>query len=526
MKYLISLPFLLFAGLSLAQNSSPIVEITSINVDEVAQQVTLNYSLSDADNDLCEVWLKVSEDEGAFFETATEGSLSGNHGEGIAPSTELSLTWDYSNFTGFIGDVHLKLYASDNVAVSIEDMVAQVDEDQLLSYLEEIVGERHYNAAPEHLESVRGIVFDYFVDAGLETEDHPFVHQQTDMRNVIGRQSGARDEAITYIIDGHFDGVPGSPGADDNGSAVAGMLEALRILSQYEFEHSLRFIGFDAEELGLIGSLRYVQNGIKPFESIEGVLNFEMIGYYDDAPNTQLLPEGFELLFPQAVEDMAADEYRGNFLTVVGNVASTPLINAFLNASETYVPELRLIDLAVPGNGSIAPDLRRSDHSRFWDDDYQALMLTDGSEFRNFNYHTPDDVIETLDFTFMSNVVKATLATAAELAIPISAGSAEIELSPYVKVQEHSHGLPGEVRIYPNPSDGILSVLVTETPHAFRSRMEVYTLGGQLVHSEIRLFTAGTSGTKLDLQHLADGSYILVMSSAEGAESLGFVLRR
>lgn len=143
MKYLISLPFLLFAGLSLAQNSSPIVEITSINVDEVAQQVTLNYSLSDADNDLCEVWLKVSEDEGAFFETATEGSLSGNHGEGIAPSTELSLTWDYSNFTGFIGDVHLKLYASDNGAVSIEDMVAQVDEDQLLSYLEEIVGERH-----------------------------------------------------------------------------------------------------------------------------------------------------------------------------------------------------------------------------------------------------------------------------------------------------------------------------------------------------------------------------------------------
>lgn len=442
------------------------------------------------------------------------------------PSDNLSIVWDYSGFGGFIGDVHMKIYASDHSVVSIQEMVEQVDESQLLSYLEQVVGERHYSAAPEHLENARQLFATAFNDAGLQTEGHDFVHLQTDMQNIIGRQPGVKNEAITYIIDGHFDGVPGSPGADDNGSAVAGVLEALRILSQYQFEHSLRFIGFDAEELGLIGSLRYVQNGIKPFEEIEGVLNFEMIGYYDDAPNTQLLPEGFDLLFPAAAQEVADDEYRGNFLTVVGNVASNPLISAFVNASETYVPDLRLIDVAVPGNGTIAPDLRRSDHSRFWDANYQALMLTDASEFRNFNYHTADDVISTLDFTFMANVVKATLATAAELAIPISAGSAEVDLSNFVSVAEHAHDLPGKVRIFPNPSNGILSVVSIDSAHAFRVRMEVYDLGGNLVHSEIRMFSSGTSGTKLNLQHLTDGSYILVMHTGEAAKSLAFVLRR
>lgn len=345
------------------------------------------------------------------------------------------------------------------------------------------------------------------------------------MQNIIGRKPGVKNEAITYIIDGHFDGVPGSPGADDNGSAVAGVLEALRILSQYQFEHSIRFIGFDAEELGLVGSLRYVQNGIKPFEDIQGVLNFEMIGYYDDEPDTQFLPTGFDILFPRAAQEISDDQNRGNFLTVVGNVASNPLIGAFVSASETYVPELRLISVAVPGNGSIAPDLRRSDHSRFWDADYQALMLTDAAEYRNFNYHTPNDVIATLDFEFMAQVVQATLATAAELAIPISVGSTEVDLSNYVGIADHSHNLPGNVRIYPNPTDGILSVLVTDNEHAFKSRLEVYDMSGKLVHREIGFFTPGTSGMRLNLQHLADGSYILVVHTRDAAKSLGFVMR-
>jgi hypothetical protein len=508
-----------------AQNIAPTVVITAVTIDEVAQVVSLVYDLQDPENDLCEVWLNVSSDNGVFYETVDAALLSGDVGDDIEPGEGHSLSWDYSGLIEPISAVHVKLFASDHSVISIAEMVDQVDEEQLLVYLEEVVGERHYTAAPEHLEAVRTMISTHFEAAGLETEDHPFLYDQTDMRNVIGRKAGARNEAITYIVDGHFDGVPSSPGADDNGSAVAGMLEALRILSQYTFENSLRFIGFDAEELGLIGSLRYVQNGIKPFEDIQGVLNFEMIGYYDEEPNTQFLPAGFEMLFPDAAAAVSDDDNRGNFLTVVGNVASNPLITAFVDASQTYVPELRLVSVAVPGNGAIAPDLRRSDHSRFWDAGYQALMLTDGAEYRNLNYHTPDDVIATLDFAFMANVVKATLATAAGLAVPINAGFDERALSDHVGIVQHDHAFPATVRIYPNPSDGVLSVLMTNSKHAFRARMEVYDLAGNRVHRELGFFTSGTSGTRLHLHHLSNGPYILVLHTPEATQSVSFVMQ-
>lgn len=123
-------------------------------------------------------------------------------------------------------------------------------------------------------------------------------------------------------MDAHYDGVLNAPAADDNGSGVAGMLEALRILANYNFEHSLNFIGFDFEESGLIGSQRYVQNGIKSFEDIQGVLNFEMIGYYTDSVYTQTTPAGFDSLFPQAYQSLQLDSFRGNTLIACGNTTS------------------------------------------------------------------------------------------------------------------------------------------------------------------------------------------------------------
>lgn len=507
-----------------AQNNIPEIEILSVDVDAVAQQVTVNYLLDDADGDECEIWLKFSIDGGTFFETVTEVNLSGDAGDGISPSTELSLVWNYAGLTSGIGDTHIRLFASDHKVVDISEMVDQVDEAQLLSILEFVEGERHYTAAPDHLADVRTLMMDAFEDAGLQTEGHDFVYSGADMENIIGRQAGAKDEAITFIIDGHFDGVPNSPGADDNGSAVAGVLEALRILSQYSFEHSIRFIGFDAEELGLIGSQRYVQNGIKPFEDIQGVLNYEMIGFYSDEPNSQTLPEGFNLLFPAATQEVADDDYRGNFLFVCGNVASNPLLAAYMDAAETYVPELRVISAAVPGTGAIAPDLRRSDHARFWDADMQALMLTDASEFRNYNYHTPGDTLGTLDFEFMKNVVKATVAAAAELAIPISANYDGVDLSTIVSVHDHDHTFPAEVRIFPNPSNGFLSLEVSNANHEFRSRINVFDLSGKQVHREVLSFPSGNSTTVIDLQGLPAGAYILVMDSGEAQTSISFIV--
>lgn len=521
MKTSLSLLFCSLSIFCLAQNA-PLIEITSIEVDQISQEVEVNYQL-ESDTD-CEVWLKFSEDGGEYFEIISQDDLSGDVGEQIGPNASLSVTWGYSEFSSGIADVQLKIYAGDDQEVDIQEMVDQVDEDLVLTYLEDVVGERNYESAPVQLQVVRDYITEEFANAGLQTEGHTFSFGGVTHENILGRKPGARDEGLTYIIDGHFDGVQGSPGADDNASAVAGVLECLRILSQYEFEHSIRFIGFDMEEYGLIGSDRYNQNGIKPYENIEGVLNLEMIGYYSDEPDTQTLPVGFDLLFPVASQEIADDDFRGNFITAVGNVASNSITNAFVAASESYVPDLKVVSVAVPGTGTIAPDLRRSDHSTFWDAGINAIMLTDGSEFRNLNYHTPNDVIETLDLEFMSNVIRATLATAAELAIPINASSDQVDLSTVLSIGNHAHDFPASVKLFPNPTDGLVQLEIADAQSDFRARLEVFSLDGKRIHREIIKVSSGKNILSVDLRSLAPGQYLMNLHTDDTSTTLGFVV--
>ncbi|MDC8000037.1 M28 family peptidase [Aequorivita todarodis] len=527
MTYFLTLIVGLFTLFSFAQNTAPQIEITDIAADETAKTLTVNYSLSDAESNTCEVWLKMSLDDGIYYETVPIAKITGDIGTGINPDPTLSLTWDYSDLTVEIRSVDIKLFASDNQAVDIAEMVSQVDEANLLSNLQFIEGERHYLTAPVHLEEVRTFIENAFMEVNLQTERHFFVHSHLMMQNILGRKPGAKDEAITYIIDGHFDGRSNSPSADDNGSAVAGTLEALRILSQYSFEHSIRFIGFDAEEvyspIGYPGSYNYVLNGIKPFEDLQGTLNMEMIGFYSDAINSQTLPAGFATLFPEAAQQIEDDEFRGNFLFGVGNTISDPLLSAFIAASEDYVPDLRLITVTVAGTGQSVPDLRRSDHAMFWDAGLQALMLTDTADFRNPNYHTPGDSIGTLDFGFMKNVVKAVLATVAELAIPISVGSDETDLSTWLSIGEHDQ-FAAEIFIFPNPSTGLLTLRVENAKSGFTSLVEVYDLAGKKVYQDLREFSTGTSNSEINLQHLTNGSYILKLKSKNITTSLAFII--
>lgn len=513
---------LLALSTSFAQNTPPSVSIQGVIIDEVLQQITITYNLADAENQNCDVWLKASNDGGIFYSIIDAADVSGDVGAAITPAINKSIVWNYSGFTSTIFDTKFRIYASDNEAVDIQSMVDQVDSNSLINYLTYIEGIRHFSAAPAHLNEVRDSIETNFVRYGLETSLQTFSYGGQTGINIKGRKAGMKDEAITFIIDGHYDGVANSPAADDNGSAVAGVLEALRVLSQYDFEHTIQFIGFDFEESGLIGSQRYIQSGIQPYESIQGVLNFEMIGYYSEDPNSQSLPAGFELLFPQAVADIQADNNRGNFLVVCGNATSNPLITSFLDASALYVPNLRAISLQVPGNGTIAPDLRRSDHAPFWDSGRKALMLTDGADTRNLNYHTPADTMGTLNFNFMTNVVKATLGTLAELAIPISSGYDSYDLT-ILAVDNHNHDLANSIQLFPNPTNGNFTLKMHADENA-KQRMDVYDLSGKVVETIVLNVPQGESTHKLDLTKLKKGGYILVFESKEGKVSKSLII--
>ena len=202
---------------------------------------------------------------------------------------------------------------------------------------------------------MRDTIQAHFDAANLNTYSQLFNFQGTEGVNLIGKKAGLRDAQNVWIMDGHYDSVSGSPGADDNASAVVGMLECLEILADVPCKETINFIGFDFEEQGLVGSNRYATAGILDYEEVQGVFNFEMIGYYSEEPNSQTLPFGFSQLFPEAAQEVESQEFRGNFLTNVGNTASANLIERLEVAAENYVPELRVISLAVPGNGGIVP---------------------------------------------------------------------------------------------------------------------------------------------------------------------------
>jgi hypothetical protein len=363
-------------------------------------------------------------------------------------------------------------------------------------------------------------------EPGLQAWHDAWQFSSYNAENLIARRSGVVEEAKTWLVSGHYDSVADAPGADDNGSAVVGVMEALKVLGPLQFEKSVRFIFFDLEEVTLNGSARYVSNFIPDWEDTEGLLNMETMGYYSNQPNSQSIPFGFSFLFPAATDSVNADSGRGNFLTNVANTPSAGLQVIFDSCARAYVPGLRVIDLTTPGTGISTPDLLRSDHAPFWTAGIPALMLTDGADYRNPHYHTPGDTLGTLTPQFLYRNVKAVIATLATLAKPIHAGVAESNdfiLSAWVNGEVP---LPfSGLTVAPNPGEDHFTIsfqmnALTEV------HLEVMDLEGKIVRDlahqtfgpgqQIVTWDAKTQAGK----HVAKGMYLIRMTTQQGAQTV------
>ena len=405
---------LLFTTGIFAQNLIPVISNFTISPDVPNGSATLNFTLSDTENDALEVSVQFSSDRGKTYATLSGANVSGDVGFPIA-SGNRTVICSGLNFV-VPGQYSFRVVADDKQPFDIQSLVNEVDSNRLRNDLLFVEGIRHRVTGLQHLNETRDSLQNLFIGSGLYVENQLFPFGTATGQNFIGTLPGTTSAEKVVIVDAHYDTVSNAPGADDNGSGTVGVMEIARLLSRYPSKKTQRYIGFDLEESGLIGSIRYVTNGIPAGEQIEGVFNFEMIGYWSDQPNSQNFPNGFSLLFPLQAQAVADNQYRGDFITNVGSAASQSLIQLFSSAAQQYVPTLKIISLDVPGTGAQVPDLRRSDHAPFWDAGKKALMLTDGANFRNACYHTPGDTLEDkLNFTFMANVVKATLAAMAQL---------------------------------------------------------------------------------------------------------------
>lgn len=507
---------LFLLALNAAANEPPLLTNIRFYDDPDQQVLTIRYDVDDAEDDSLEILFRASFDEGNKFLVNT-ANATGHVGFPVMRGADRELHWHYGDVWDIIEGKSVRLVADDRQPLDLAALVEQVDSNRLRSMVEFIAHPRSFQTDREHLYRVRDSITALLEGYGYRNSNQEFGPGHRLATNVIGRKPGLGNERSTYIIDAHYDGNIDTPGADDNASGVAGFLEAARLLAPYSFDKSIEIIGFDQEEEGLVGSINYAfLGGIEPWKEVAGVLNFEMIGFYSERPNTQQAPLGFDLLFPSQYGELEADSFRGNFIFVAGNDASIDLVNAYEQAAATYVPGLKLISAIVPLNGIIAPDLLRSDHAPFWFKGLPAVMITDGSEFRNTNYHELSDVVDSLNFTFMRQVTQAALATLAELAGPRHATVQDLVVE--FLATPVAESLIGECRAmaYPNPASDLVRIGLPDCLSATgQVQARLLDVSGRLV----REYRASGREYRLDVSGLPCGQYLLELESTEGRAS-------
>jgi Zn-dependent M28 family amino/carboxypeptidase len=194
------------------------------------------------------------------------------------------------------------------------------------------------------------------------------------------------------VIGAHYETVPGSPGADDNATGVAVLLELARDIASGPLKYPVQLVAFDMEEYGCLGSSHHAAKYKQQQKSIRLMISLEMLGYCNHNPNSQSYPAGLKYFYPNS----------GNFIALIGTLRTVPdLINLSGKIRKSGQP---CEWLPVPNRGLIVPDTRRSDHVPFWDNGYPAIMVTDTANMRNPHYHQESDRIETLDLDFLAGV--------------------------------------------------------------------------------------------------------------------------
>lgn len=256
------------------------------------------------------------------------------------------------------------------------------------------IGERNLNHFAE-LQAASAYIERRLREFGYDVTEHPYVVAGRQVRNLEAIVPGVR-AGESVVVGAHYDSVIGTPGANDNASGVAAVLEIARLLRDTHPDRTLRFVFFVNEEPPYfqtpdMGSFVYARRLREAGVKVRGMLSIETIGSYYDAPGTQQYPAGIGSLFPDT----------GNFLGFVGNLESRRLLQDAIEAFRR-IAELPSEGMAAPAS---IPGVGWSDQWAFWEHGYPAIMVTDTAPFRYPHYHTMQDTPDKLDFMRLTHAV-------------------------------------------------------------------------------------------------------------------------
>ncbi|HNR88981.1 MAG TPA: M28 family peptidase [Spirochaetota bacterium] len=277
--------------------------------------------------------------------------------------------------------------------------------ERILHRLSVEIGERTLRRY-DRLEETRA-----FITERLSATGHAYAEEYTvegkTVANIVAEIPGTERPNEIIVIGAHYDTVEGTPGADDNGSAVTGLLEMFRLLSARAYRRTLRFVAFTLEEPPYfltkdMGSMRYAKGCRERKELIRFMVCLEMIGYAGRSIEQQYPIREMKERFPRI----------GDFLTVVSLPSSSPYTYLW---KRVYNQHAKKAVHELIGPASI-PGIDFSDHCSFCRNGFPAIMLTDTAFYRNKAYHTEHDTYDTINFDFLADVIRNSARTLAEIA--------------------------------------------------------------------------------------------------------------
>lgn len=276
----------------------------------------------------------------------------------------------------------------------IETIVSLVSSSDLSSDVQSLQDFQTRYASTSNCEASGQYIYNIFSGLGLDdVRFAPFTFSGSyGSRNVVAEKTGETYPDDILVICSHYDSTSPScltlaPGADDNASGTAAVLEAARVLAAFPLDFTVRFIAFSAEEWGLYGSRAYATAARQAGESIVGVINLDMIAFADAMP-----------------ED----------LQIIVNPASGWLADRFLDAAANYG--------VLGATKTVDASFVYSDHAPFWDSGYPALLAIEDDPLNNPYYHQTTDTLDKINLDFFTSATRASLGLLAELAQPIKEG--------------------------------------------------------------------------------------------------------
>ncbi len=274
----------------------------------------------------------------------------------------------------------------------------KIIQDNLLQDINKLAVEikaRNFNNY-ENLNDAADFLESSFEEAGYKVNKQEYKIDNKTFTNLEVEIKGVEKPDEIVIIGGHYDTAFTSPGANDNGSGVAAVLELARRFADKKPSRTLRFVEFTNEEPPYfwtenMGSLVYAKGCKERNENVVAMLSLETMGYFSEEEESQKYPFPLSLIYPS----------QGNFIAFVGNINSSQLVKktiSYFRQQVKFPSEGAAIFSQIPGVGW-------SDHWSFWQQGYQGLMVTDTAPFRYEHYHTLADIPDNIDYEKLARVV-------------------------------------------------------------------------------------------------------------------------